>query len=157
MLLYLEDNSSTILQQFMNIKSLMLLLLCLLLLGCAEDPNSKKPLIGTWVSNAELSADSVTQSKLMTHEQKNYLKNTFGTYKYVFSQISATYAPVKGDPKENIHFGWKVLKDGDDKVVIEISGSFSRTEKVEFIRYNNCIGLYNYKYDYVEYFCKPKP
>ncbi len=131
-----------------------LLLVFLTCFGCSDDTSLKKTLIGTWVSSPELSADSVMQSKLMTTEQKNYLQNTFGTYQYIFTKNSAAYAPVNAGPKDNISFGWSVLKDGADKIVIEISGSFSRTEKVEFIRHKNCIGLYNYKYDYVEYFCK---
>ena len=130
------------------------LFLILLVTGCSDDPSMKQRLLGTWVSDAELSSESVMESKLMNYQQKDYLKKTFGTYQYIFTKLSATYAQVNGNPEDNIYFGWKVLKDGDDKVVIEISGSFSRTEKVEFIRQKNCLGLYNYKYDYVEYFCK---
>mgnify|MGYP001553619522 FL=1 len=132
------------------------ILIALLFLGCSEDPSVKERLLGTWVSDAELSSESVMDSKIMNHQQKEYLKKTFGVYQYVFTKLSATYSMVNGDPKDNVYFGWKVLKDGDDKVVIEISGSFSRTEKVEFIRKKNCIGIYNYKYDYAEYFCRDK-
>lgn len=129
-------------------------ILTLLVAGCSGDPSMKERLLGTWISDIKLSSASVMDSKIMTHEQKNYLKTTFGTYQYIFTKLSATYAKVNGNPKDNVNFGWKVIKDGDDKVVIEISGSFSRTEKIDFIRHKNCIGLYNYKYDYVEYFCK---
>ncbi len=132
-------------------------LLCsLLAIGCSEGPGAKSNLIGTWKSNSKLSAESVINSQVMTNEQKNYLKNRFGVMQYVFTEKSATYAPVSGNTEDNIYFSWEVLKNGDDKVAIEITGSFSRTEKVEFFRYKNCLGLYNSKYDYSEFFCKPK-
>lgn len=130
------------------------LLFSLLAIGCSGDPGAKSNLIGTWKSNSKLSADSVFQSQIMTNKQKNYLQNRFGIMQYIFTEKSATHAPIDGDTKDNIYFSWEILKDGGDDVVIEITGSFSRTEKVEFFRYKNCLGLYNSKYDYSEFFCK---
>lgn len=135
-------------------KKYLALLFPLLAIGCSGDPGAKNNFIGTWKSNNKLSADSVIHSQIMTSEQKNYLQNSFGIMQYIFTEKSATYTPVNGDTKDNIYFSWNVIKDGDDKVVIEITGSFSRTENVEFFRYKNCLGLYNSKYDYAEYFCK---
>lgn len=130
------------------------LLFSLLVIGCNGDSEVKNDFIGTWKSNNNLSADSVMQSQIMTSEQKDYLRNRFGIMQYIFTQKNATYAPINGEKKDNIYFSWEIIKDGNDKVVIEITGSFSRTEEIEFIRYKSCLGLYNSKYDYVEYFCK---
>ncbi len=132
------------------------LIIAYTLLSCSNESKPKSELLGVWISDKEKTLTSIEGGNSIPDDMKYYLDKNLGKMAYIFNEGGTNFIPVDSLNEINELFNWDVVENTKSAVTIKLHQSWITDVDVHFIKENNCLGIQNNAYNYIEYFCKAK-
>lgn len=122
-------------------------------LGCGYD-SRKDEILGVWISDKELTLESISKGKPLPLNLKEFMDSNVGTMAYVFMKEESTFTDARTLNEDQLYLAWSLVSIDNVFIQIKYTPSFMSSSVVTFTRKDNCIGLNNNEYDLTEYFCR---